>query len=339
MEPVSIGLVGYGNRGKAVANAIDASPDLDLVSVCDQITERREAARKTLGVETDADLGDLLDRESVEAVAVMAGAAGHAPLSIAALEAGKHVLCAKPLADTVEVAAEMVETARREGLVGGVGFQKRFFEDVYTLREAAAARDPLQVLLTNQRGIYYSRFFRPGYSWGIMDGTSHWIDVANWIVDAPPVSVSATARYGQFTGAETIDAVTIQVEYTEGRTASIVASMGGPGMDPRREVVGRGGNVQVVGDEVEVRDVSWDDAHEEKERQRVSEKTLEASSPGEGDATQTVVEQFAARVRGEGGEHLATFRDGFDELRIAKAAVRSQERGERVHVSDVAPEV
>lgn len=71
----------------------------------------------------------------------------------------------------------------------------------------------------------------------------------------------------------------------------------------------------------------------------MSETTIEPSSPGEGDATRTVAEQFAARVRGEGGEHLATFRDGFDELRVAKAAVRSEERGERVHVADVAPEV
>lgn len=339
MKSVAVSLVGFGNRGQSVGSAIAESQNYELVSVCDQLPERRETARSELDVKTDKYLEDSLERDPVEAVVIMTGTKYHAPLSIDALESGMHVLCAKPLAQTVEEAARMVEAADREGLVGAVGYQKRFFPDVWTLRKAATKCDPQQVLLTNQRGIYYSRFFRPGYAWGILDGTGHWIDVANWIVDYTPVSVSGTVRHGMFTDTETIDMVTIHIEYTEGQSASITASMGGPGLSSTREVVGRDGNAEVKGDQVDIRDITFDDNYEEKDRQRVTERTIDVQAPGPGSPTRTLLDQFAARIRGEGGDELPTFRDGFESLAVAKAALHSHERTETVHVGAIAPEL
>jgi len=95
-----------------------SSPDWSLAAVCDLDADR--AARvvgDASGVDVETSLERLLARDDIDAVAIATPANTHHAIAMAALEAGKHVLVEKPLAATRDEAAEMVDVARRQGLV------------------------------------------------------------------------------------------------------------------------------------------------------------------------------------------------------------------------------
>ncbi len=114
----TVGVIGAGYWGPKLVRNFDSSPDWDLVAICD-LDEVR--ARKVIGRRSDVDVvtsvDDLLARTDLDAVAIATPASTHARLAIAALEAGKHVVVEKPIADDLTQAQAMVDVAREHGLV------------------------------------------------------------------------------------------------------------------------------------------------------------------------------------------------------------------------------
>jgi predicted dehydrogenase len=113
-----IAVIGAGYWGPNLIRNFASNPDWDLVAVCD-LDESR--ARRVIGVRSTVDvetsLARLLARDDIDAVAVATPARTHSSIVIAALEAGKHVLVEKPIADSRSAAARMIDTAQRQGLV------------------------------------------------------------------------------------------------------------------------------------------------------------------------------------------------------------------------------
>ena len=111
---MGVAVIGAGYWGPNLVRNFRGSANWDLVGVCDLNPER---ARKVIGnrstVEVFTDLAQVLDRDDVHAVAIATPAATHAPIALAALAAGKHVVVEKPLADTPEAAASMVRAAKQ----------------------------------------------------------------------------------------------------------------------------------------------------------------------------------------------------------------------------------
>lgn len=112
--PLGVAVIGAGYWGPNLVRNFRGSANWDLVGVCDLNPDR---ARKVIGnrstVEVFTDLAQVLDRDDIHAVAVATPAATHAPIALAALAAGKHVVVEKPLADTPEAAAAMVRAAEQ----------------------------------------------------------------------------------------------------------------------------------------------------------------------------------------------------------------------------------
>ncbi len=117
-QAVGAAVIGAGYWGPNLVRNFRGSSDWDLVAVCDLDEDRARrvvGARSTIDIETSLDA--VLARDDVEAVAIATPAHTHAPIALAALAAGKHVLVEKPLADTMESAIAMVNAAREAGLV------------------------------------------------------------------------------------------------------------------------------------------------------------------------------------------------------------------------------
>ena len=112
--PLGVAVIGAGYWGPNLVRNFRGSANWDLVGVCDLNADR---ARKVIGnrstVEVFTDLAQVLDRDDVHAVAIATPAATHAPIALAALAAGKHVVVEKPLADTPEAATAMVQAAEQ----------------------------------------------------------------------------------------------------------------------------------------------------------------------------------------------------------------------------------
>lgn len=117
-ENLRIAVVGAGYWGPNLARNFQASPDWELVAICDLDTERAQAlAAKVGGVRVVTDLAELLDSDDIDAIAIATPAGSHHSIAGAALAAGKHVMVEKPLADTGEHGRDMVASASAQGLV------------------------------------------------------------------------------------------------------------------------------------------------------------------------------------------------------------------------------
>ncbi len=139
MRKLRVGIVGCGGiaNGKHLP-AMKRSGNFEFVAFCDLVEERAEKAKADYGTEESkvyTDYTELL-KEDVEAVYVLTPNSSHAPVSIAAMEAGKHVMCEKPMAKTYAEAKAMVETAEKMNRILTIGYQSRYRADSAYLKSA-----------------------------------------------------------------------------------------------------------------------------------------------------------------------------------------------------------
>src|SRR6185312_11692648 len=102
-----------------------AHPDVEIIAFSDRHIERAEKLVKEHGGKAYDKWEDVLALKDVHAVSVCTANVAHGPITMAALKAGKHVLCEKPMATSDEEAAEMIETARKAGKFLMIGHNQR----------------------------------------------------------------------------------------------------------------------------------------------------------------------------------------------------------------------
>lgn len=146
-ERVVLGMIGPGGHGMGLLRSFVAQPDATVAWVCDPDANRRAAAVQAVTEATgqtprsDADLRRVLEDRSVDAVIIATPDHWHAPATILACDAGKHVYVEKPCSHNIREGRLMVEAARRSRRVVQVGTQSRSAEVVQQamrlLREGA----------------------------------------------------------------------------------------------------------------------------------------------------------------------------------------------------------
>ena len=139
------GIVGCGGiaNGKHLP-ALSKMENVEIVAFCDLIPERAEKAREKYGApdaKIYATYEELVKDPTIDVVHVCTPNKSHAPISIAAMEAGKDVLCEKPMAKTAADAREMVATAKRTGRTLSIGYQSRYRADSQYLKKCCEAGD------------------------------------------------------------------------------------------------------------------------------------------------------------------------------------------------------
>lgn len=113
---IRVAVVGAGYWGPNLVRNFTACPGVKLVAVCDAAADRlKKVLAPYPGVEAIPDAAQLWGRKDIDAVAIATPVATHAPLALAALGAGKHVLVEKPMATSVDEARAMVAAARQSG--------------------------------------------------------------------------------------------------------------------------------------------------------------------------------------------------------------------------------
>jgi len=127
------GIIGCGGiaNGKHMPG-LAKLPEVGMVAFYDAIPEKAgEAANKfgVKGAKVYADLNEMLGDKSIDLVHVCTPNKSHADITVAALEAGKHVMCEKPMAKTPADGRRMVETAKRTGKKLTIGYQNRYRAD------------------------------------------------------------------------------------------------------------------------------------------------------------------------------------------------------------------
>ena len=135
-EKIVLGMIGPGGHGMGLLRSFAAQPDTEIAWVCDPDANRQAAAVQAVATATgrtprsDRDLRRVLEDRSVDAVIIATPDHWHAPATILACEAGKHVYVEKPCSHNIREGRLMVEAARRCRRVVQVGTQSRSAEVV-----------------------------------------------------------------------------------------------------------------------------------------------------------------------------------------------------------------
>lgn len=209
-EIVRLGIIGCGS----IANqkhmpALQKIKNARMVAFCDVIRERAEKAAKEFGdqgVKVYTDYRELLEDKTIDAVHVCTPNKAHSFISIAAMEAGKHVLCEKPIARNVEEAKAMIEAAQRTGKILTIGYQNRFRPDIQYLHEICRKGDLGDIYLakaqaTRRRGIPSWGVFLDKEQQGggaLIDIGSHALDLTLWLMDNYQPKMVVGNTYSQF---------------------------------------------------------------------------------------------------------------------------------------------
>jgi predicted dehydrogenase len=308
------------------AHRVAASPGTELVAIADDDEERRQDAVARFGGEAYADHDELLARDDVEAVIVMAETARHRALVAAAAEAGKHVLCEKPIATTRADGLAMVDDCRKCGVRMGTIFPMRFNLPVIALRRAildGAIGRPLAAKGTNPGQAQPGWFRDPALAGGgaVMDHVVHVADLLRWTFATEIVEVYAEIDTRFYPGLAVDDLGILMLRLANGMTASLDASWSRPKTWP----TWGGVTLDVVGE----RGVLAIDAFSERLRLVEDRGPRHVYLPWGEDPDLALLDGFVAAVRA-GTDPPVTGEDGVRALEVALAAYESARRGRPV---------
>ncbi len=205
MKKLKVAVIGVGNISYYHIINYVANPDTELVAFCDINPETLKRRGAEFGVTNlFEDYHEMFEKmPEIDLVSVCTWNNAHAPAAIAALNAGKHVLCEKPMAMNAQEAEEMRAAAKRSGKILQVGFVRRFGNDAAVIRDFSERGDLGELYYA--RASYVRRNGNPGGWFGnkalsgggpLIDLGVHVIDLVRYLMGNPaPVSVyGATFR-------------------------------------------------------------------------------------------------------------------------------------------------
>ena len=212
-DPLYFGMIGVGKRGNAHLRRFIKRSDIAVKAVCDIDPSARDTAQSTAQADNPSSYSDyeeLLSRSDIDAVLIATPCYLHAEMSAAALEAGKHVFCEKPLAISAGQVKLVLNAARKSKAVFQIGQQSRnaphMQEVVAQIHEAGLIGKPLVIKAqrhgtpskpgTRREGGSGPRRRFPGWYNDvklsgdlIVENAVHNLDVCNWLAGSRPVSV------------------------------------------------------------------------------------------------------------------------------------------------------
>ena len=202
MAKIKVGVVGTGFIGPAHIEALRRLPNVEVTALCEVNIELAVSKAAQLGIERPCTFEQLLAMEDIVCVHVCTPNFLHHSQSKAALLAGKHVVCEKPLAKDLHEAEELVALAKETGLVNAVHFNLRYYplvRQMKTMREKGDLGEVYSIL-----GSYLQDwlFYETDYNWrlepdksgdsrAIADIGSHLMDALEYITGLKTVEVMA----------------------------------------------------------------------------------------------------------------------------------------------------
>lgn len=226
---LKIGLLGAGWFGReAHLRNLLKLKDIEIAAVSSRSRASLDASKELVGpnLKTFMDWRDLINLDEIDAVIVALTNDQHHEAATASLRAGKHVLCEKPLGLTIAQCDEIIAAASEAGKVLQVGHEMRFqrlYEQMKAMVESGAIGE-LQLMWCREfRGPMRSGWRSSEALTGgtILEKNVHHLDLFNWMMDRPPLRVSAHGGTNVLKDRETLDNAQILIEYEGGRRASL----------------------------------------------------------------------------------------------------------------------
>ncbi|MBC1561091.1 Gfo/Idh/MocA family protein [Listeria booriae] len=192
---LKIGIIGCGGiaNGKHMPS-LKSVAEAKMVAFCDIVEERAVKAKADFGdvnASVYTDYKELLADKTIDVIHVCTPNISHAEISIAAMEAGKHVMCEKPMAKSTEEAQSMIDASKKTGKKLTIGYQNRFRKDSQFLQEVCANNELGEIYYAKAKAIRR----RAVPTWGVfldeeaqgggplIDIGTHALDLTLWMMD------------------------------------------------------------------------------------------------------------------------------------------------------------
>ena len=202
MRKINVAVVGTGFIGPAHIEALRRIPNLEVAALVEVTQELAEQKATQLGIPKAMLFEEMLKDSSIQSVHICTPNFLHFSQAKAVLEAGKHVICEKPLATKLDEAEELVALAKSKGLVNAVHFNLRYYpmvRQMKTLRESGELGDIFSIM-----GSYLQDwlFLQTDYNWrlepdksgdsrSIADIGSHLLDLTEYVTGLKITAVMA----------------------------------------------------------------------------------------------------------------------------------------------------
>jgi predicted dehydrogenase len=202
MEKIKVGVVGTGFIGPAHIEALRRLPNIEVAALCEVTEELARQKADALGIERSYVFEELLQQEDITSVHICTPNFLHYAQAKAALQAGKHVICEKPLATDLQEADELVQLAAETGLVNAVHFNLRYYplvRQMKTMREKGDLGEVYSIIGSYlQDWLFHATDYnwrlepdKSGESRAIADIGSHLMDSLEYITGLKTVAVMA----------------------------------------------------------------------------------------------------------------------------------------------------
>jgi scyllo-inositol 2-dehydrogenase (NADP+) len=250
VQPLRVGLLGFGAIGAEHARAAQALPGMTLGALCDRSTERLEEAHQMFpGVTTTLDPDELLADQSLDVIVVSTPPDSHADWADRVMLSGKDVIVEKPFALTVEDSDRVIATAARTGHRAVVYQNRRFDPDFLTIA---------QVLRDGELGeVFHLEAFIGGYGhpcnyWhsdesvsggALYDWGSHLIDQILSLLPGPIAHVTCIEHKRKWHDVTNADHTTVALRFRDGTEAVFVHSDLAAALKPRWYLLGTEGAI------------------------------------------------------------------------------------------------
>lgn len=323
-RPVRFGILSFEHQhGWSYAATLSggALPGVELTAVFDADRERLERAARDYpavpGFHRTA--AELLRRGDIDAVVICSANSDHEALALAAIAAGKHVLCEKPLALTVEGCDRMIDAARAAGVRMMTAFPVRFSPAIREAKRLIASGALGRVLAadTTNHGTMPGRWFVDAALSGggaVIDHTVHVVDLLRWLLDDEIADIRCEHATRLHPELEVEDVGLLLMRWRKGTVATLDTSWSRPKSFPiwgnvHLRLKGESANLDV------------DCFPRQTEHSDIATMRNTGGSPGE-NLDEAMLAEFVASIR-EGRDPLVTGEDGKHAVEAAVAAYRS----------------
>jgi len=257
-RPIGIGIIGLGRSGWNLHGAtLGTHPAYRIAAVADPLPERRDEARQRFGCEAYAQPEELIADPACEVVAIATPSHTHAPLTTLALEAGRHVVVEKPVAQSLAEIDAMIAAAGRAGRVLA-GFQPlRHAPDFIAVRDVIASGRLGRVVLIRRYSSAFSRradwqMLRRLGGGELLNNGPHFLDQVLALLGEGPTEVCADMQHTVGAG-DAEDHVKLCLRGAGGITADVEISRCDAFPPPEWSVLGTTGGLSGSARELRLR--------------------------------------------------------------------------------------
>lgn len=358
----------HGTHVKAIRAQGDAA---ELVAVCDEDPAKAQAAAEKAGVPFYTDLAEMLEKQPFDVLNVCTPSGLHAKHGIMGANAGKHIVCEKPIDVSLEAADALIEACAKSGVKLEVISQSRYSSGMQQLKRWQNEGKLGKLCYAESVTKWYrSQKYYDSGGWrgtweldgggALMNQGVHYVDQLRWIM-GPVKSVAATMATRAHERIEVEDVVSASIEFENGAVGTLIASTDlYPGFHQGLEVYGTGGSVVVEADKLKfaqfapsdggsagayggtseaplVKDYQWREDAAPATTSDTSTDTASAGASTASDPAAVSLGGHAAHIRDlidaihMGREPFMNGQEARNALELIIGVYRSARSGERIH--------